>query len=130
MGQQNHIGKRDYVTISRTTGETQGHEFGITGRVVDDCDNSNTDGTQATGEFRLAWLYAEGWRQQLKRGSEIVENNRWEWGPVLETRNSFSLSTTRGSVGSLTPKPILRRPRGRKLGMGMARKRKSVHWAL
>ena len=31
-------------------------------------------------DFRLAWLWAEGWRAaQLRKSGEIVEQTRWEW---------------------------------------------------
>ncbi len=33
----------------------------------------------ASGNFRLAWLWVEGWRQRLRKSGDIVEQTRWEW---------------------------------------------------
>lgn len=30
-------------------------------------------------EFRLAWLWVEGWRAQLRKGGDTVERARWGW---------------------------------------------------
>lgn len=30
-------------------------------------------------EFRLAWLWVEGWRAKLRKGGDVVEKARWEW---------------------------------------------------
>ncbi|OAA67083.1 hypothetical protein SPI_01659 [Niveomyces insectorum RCEF 264] len=55
----------------------------------DDNDNGKTQQWQAPGPhpphngpcspFRLAWLRAEGWRQQLRKSGDVVEACRWEW---------------------------------------------------
>lgn len=35
--------------------------------------------TEAVGEARLAWRWAEGWRARLRQGGDVVEKARWEW---------------------------------------------------
>jgi hypothetical protein len=30
-------------------------------------------------QHRLAWLWAEGWRNRLRRAGDVVEKTRWEW---------------------------------------------------
>lgn len=30
-------------------------------------------------EFRLAWMWVEGWRAQLRKAGDLVEKERWEW---------------------------------------------------
>lgn len=30
-------------------------------------------------DFRLAWLWVEGWRAQLRDAGDLVERERWEW---------------------------------------------------
>ncbi len=32
------------------------------------------------GEFRLAWLWVEGWRQRLRKSGDVVEKTRRELG--------------------------------------------------
>ena len=34
---------------------------------------------ETDSEFRLAWLWVEGWRAQLRKGGDTVERSRWEW---------------------------------------------------
>lgn len=34
---------------------------------------------ESDSEFRLAWLWVEGWRAQLRKGGDTVERARWEW---------------------------------------------------
>lgn len=34
---------------------------------------------QGNSEFRLAWLWVEGWRAQLRKAGDLVEKERWEW---------------------------------------------------
>lgn len=35
--------------------------------------------TEAVGDARLAWRWAEGWRARLRKGGDVVEKARWEW---------------------------------------------------
>jgi len=37
------------------------------------------NGDGAKDEFRLAWLWVEGWRAQLRMGGDIVEKERRVW---------------------------------------------------
>lgn len=30
-------------------------------------------------EFRLAWLWVEGWRAKIRKSGDVVEKARWEW---------------------------------------------------
>lgn len=38
-----------------------------------------TRGDGAQEEWRLAWLWVEGWRERLRKSGDIVEKSRWEW---------------------------------------------------
>lgn len=29
--------------------------------------------------FRLAWLFVEGWRHELRKAGDMIEKARWEW---------------------------------------------------
>ena len=35
--------------------------------------------SEGSGDYRLAWLWAEGWRARLRKSGDIVEKARWEW---------------------------------------------------
>lgn len=37
---------------------------------------------EAEGEFRLAWMWVEGWRARLRKGGDIVERERHVWDVV------------------------------------------------
>ncbi|ETS73667.1 hypothetical protein PFICI_14613 [Pestalotiopsis fici W106-1] len=37
------------------------------------------NGSQASGDFRLAWLFVSGWRQRLSTGYDLVEMHKREW---------------------------------------------------
>lgn len=77
---------------------------------------------EGTGDYRLAWLWTEGWRARLRKSGDIVEKSRWEWRmddmigqpnrmPIIVAKVP-GISVLKGSVG----KPG--RPR-----------QKSVHWS-
>lgn len=34
---------------------------------------------EAKEEFRLAWVWVEGWRGRLRAAGDIVERERYEW---------------------------------------------------
>jgi hypothetical protein len=34
---------------------------------------------EARKEFRLAWMWVEGWRGRLRAAGDIVERERYEW---------------------------------------------------
>ena len=36
-------------------------------------------GREATEEYRLAWMWVEGWRGRLRAAGDIVERERYEW---------------------------------------------------
>ena len=38
---------------------------------------------EAKDEFRLAWLWVEGWRAQLRMGGDIIEKERRVWTSYL-----------------------------------------------
>jgi len=54
---------------------------------------------QGEDAFRLAWLWVEGWRAQLRKGGDIVEANRWEW-------RIDGLTTGRNRVPSICVKRV------------------------
>jgi hypothetical protein len=46
----------------------------------DDCeDGGSIHGSEASGDFRLAWLFVTGWRQRLSTGYDLVEMHKREW---------------------------------------------------
>ena len=70
-----------------------------------------TKADEVHGEFRLAWLWVEGWRAQLRKSGDIIEQSRWEWRldevgklpnqvPVIVAKNRRA-SALRGSIGSM-----------------------------
>lgn len=40
---------------------------------------ASTAEVERGSEFRLAWLFVEGWRAQLRDAGDLVERERWEW---------------------------------------------------
>lgn len=40
---------------------------------------------EAQNEFRLAWMFVEGWRARLRKGGDIIEKERHVWD-VVKTR--------------------------------------------
>lgn len=41
------------------------------------CEKENEK--EAKEEFRLAWMWVEGWRGRLRAAGDIVERERYEW---------------------------------------------------
>lgn len=79
-------------------------------------------------EFRLAWLWVEGWRAQLRKGGDTVERSRWEWRVDDILRKSRD-NTARNNI----PEIVARLPGAlRKSSNHNKRRRhgtqKSVHW--
>ncbi|KAJ9137532.1 hypothetical protein NKR23_g9113 [Pleurostoma richardsiae] len=77
----------------------------------------------AKGELRLAWLWAEGWREQLRKSGDVVEKCRWEWRweDMIRKPNSVPVIVARvPGVSALKGKEKWPRSSGA---------RKSVHWA-
>lgn len=79
-------------------------------------------------EFRLAWLWVEGWRAQLRKGGDTVERARWEW------KVDDLLGKSRDDkAGNSIPDIVARLPGAlRKSSNCNGRRRhgtsKSVHW--
>lgn len=34
---------------------------------------------ETDSDFRLAWLFVEGWRAKIRKAGDVVEKARWEW---------------------------------------------------
>ncbi|KAH8882904.1 hypothetical protein GQ53DRAFT_831100 [Thozetella sp. PMI_491] len=77
---------------------------------------------EAAGDSRMAWLWVEGWRAQLRKSGDIVEKHRWEWKmedrlgrhnnlPAIVTKVPGVLAVKDGEVKS------------------RKRRKKSVHWS-
>lgn len=83
---------------------------------------------ESDSEFRLAWLWVEGWRAQLRKGGDTVERARWEW------RVDDLLGRSRDSKARTNIPDIVARLPGalRKSSNHNKRRRhgtrKSVHW--
>jgi hypothetical protein len=71
-------------------------------------------------DFRLAWLWAEGWRARLRRSGDIVEQTRWEWRLEHMRRPNRVPEIVTRMPGVLVA--------AGKIGVGRERA-KSVHWA-
>lgn len=74
------------------------------------------------GEFRLAWLWAEGWRARLRKSGDVVEKCRWEWrwDDLLRQPNAVPSIVARvPGVSAMKGAEVKRDIGGRK----------SVHWA-
>jgi hypothetical protein len=88
---------------------------------IDDVADASEAETEAAGEFRLAWLWAEGWRARLRKGGDIVEKARWEWRvDDIGRPNMVPLIVARVPGVSVLKGEGLKPVRVR---------RKSVHWA-
>ena len=42
------------------------------------------EGREVKGECKMAWLWVEGWRAQLRGGGDIVEKARWGEGDGIK----------------------------------------------
>ncbi|KAL1846154.1 hypothetical protein Daus18300_014343 [Diaporthe australafricana] len=79
-------------------------------------------------DFRLAWLWVEGWRAQLRKGGDTVERSRWEWRVDDLLRKSQD-NEARNQIPDIVARlpGVLRkstiRNRSRRHGT-----KKSVHW--
>ena len=49
-------------------------EIDVEGRVVVEREKG-----ELKDEFRIPWLWVEGWRARLRGAGDIVEKERWEW---------------------------------------------------
>lgn len=73
--------------------------------------------TGTASEFRLPWLWVEGWRHRLRKAADEVER----------CHRTFDGLTSRGSSSSVSAGAMFRDARA---GMGRSRvRKKSVHWA-
>lgn len=39
---------------------------------------------EVRGEYRMAWLWVEGWRARLRGGGDVVERGRWGEGDGIK----------------------------------------------
>ena len=89
--------------------------------VDDDYDGDGTAQQPERGsDFRLAWLWVEGWRARLRKSGDVVERNRWEWrlNDAMRRPNRVPLIVAKTPGGVVVGQDETRRPRG-----------KSVRWA-
>lgn len=95
---------------------------------------------ETDSEYRLAWIFIEGWRARLRKSGDVVEKARWEWrvGDLMDKAHGRQVSSgntarRRGGgpdVIALVPSCL------RKSGNGnenmrvdeAKRRKKSVHW--
>lgn len=42
-------------------------------------DLSKTRAEGAKNEYRMAWMWVEGWRARLKMAGDVVEKEKWNW---------------------------------------------------
>jgi hypothetical protein len=94
----------------------------------------STSSIEAGGDFRLAWMFVEGWRQRLQIAGDTIEKHRTEWrmedlmmagsNKVKKISSRLSLVTAQNGA--------LRNVSGGKpmLVNGEAVQKKSVNWAL
>lgn len=78
------------------------------------------------GDFRLAWIWVQGWRERLRKSGDMVEKARWEWrldDAVMRRPNAIPVIVARvPGVSALKGAEV------RAEVVGEVR-RKSVHWA-
>ncbi|KAK1765921.1 hypothetical protein QBC33DRAFT_516339 [Phialemonium atrogriseum] len=82
---------------------------------------------EAGGDFRLAWVWVEGWRARLRKSGDVVEKARWEFrlddAMLGRAPNRMPVIVARvPGVSALKGSEV------RVVGPGEVR-RKSVHWA-
>ncbi|KAL1849418.1 hypothetical protein VTK73DRAFT_9878 [Phialemonium thermophilum] len=79
---------------------------------------------EATGEYRLAWLWIEGWRERLRKSGDIVEKARWEWrvDDLVRRRPQNNIPVIVARVPGVS---VLK---GAEVRSGQSLGRKSVHW--
>lgn len=77
-------------------------------------------------DFRLAWIWVQGWRARLRKSGDVVEKARWEWrldDAMMRRPNAVPVIVARvPGVSALKGAEV------RTEVVGEAR-RKSVHWA-
>jgi hypothetical protein len=82
---------------------------------------------QATGDYRLAWLWIESWRARLRRSGDIVETARWEWRmDDIVGKNKVAVAGGRVPGAPILKSTHMERKSTRS-SQGKSR-RKSVHW--
>lgn len=64
-----------------------------------DADVSNTSSVDPQGDYRLAWMFVEGWRQRLQVAGDVIQKHKWEW------RMGDRLSSRRRSTREYRPVP-------------------------
>lgn len=76
---------------------------------------------EVIGDFRLAWLWAEGWRARLRKSGDIVEKARWEWrmDDMIGHPNKVPIIVAKVPGASVLKSPEVKPDRPRQ---------KSVHW--
>lgn len=83
---------------------------------------------ESGSDFRLAWLWVEGWRAQLRKGGDTVERSRWEWRVDDLLRKSQD-NEARNQIPDIVARlpGVLRKSttRNRRRRHGT---KKSVHW--
>ena len=55
-------------------------------RVGFEDDEDYEEKREAKEEFRLAWMWVEGWRARLRRAGDIVEKERYDDGRGAQRR--------------------------------------------
>lgn len=78
--------------------------------------------SEGTGDFRLAWLWVEGWRARLRKSGDIVEKSRWEWriDDRVSHKNNVPIIVAKVPGVSVLKTSEVKSGRPRQ---------KSVHWA-
>lgn len=83
---------------------------------------------ESDSEFRLAWLWVEGWRAQLRKGGDTVERARWEWRV-----DDLMMKSRDGKATNSIPDIVARLPGALRKSSNCSKRRrrgtgKSVHW--
>ncbi|KAK3933829.1 hypothetical protein QBC46DRAFT_275019, partial [Diplogelasinospora grovesii] len=76
------------------------------------------------GDLKLAWLWLEGRRAELRKGGDIVEKSRWEWRLDDRLRGQNRIPVIVATV----PGGLAAKGKGGE-GATKGRRKKSVHWA-
>lgn len=83
---------------------------------------------ESDSEFRLAWLWVEGWRAQLRKGGDTVERARWEWRVddlLRKSRDNKAMNSVPDIVARLPGALRKSSNHNKRRRHGI---RKSVHW--
>lgn len=106
------------VSVDDADSESEEAEFQLPGARSR---SATTWGPEKGSDFRLAWLWTEGWRARLRKSGDIVEQARWEWRLERTMRPNKVPEIVAKIPGVLVVREV-------KVGLGRERT-KSVHWA-